>query len=423
MVNRAIGMSLEDFDESPGEANVPESGDYRYSPLPSTDKTIRLLFVHPAKSMDDPIICDMHQTRLGSGREYAALSYTWGDPILNRRIICGGRKLPVTQHLDTALRRFRATTWWIIWVDAVCIDQSSISERNHQVSIMRNIYTQAKTVFVYLGEAGQWDREGIIHMRSAINMFGIVNRESLEDLRDVDRNRVIHFRECRDAGFPGGATESSDWFGTGRPLSGDMRKTAVKAVLGRAWFTRVWIIQEVVVASQATVLLGPHRFPFFVILAYIPAMLNLGLPKFTPSGTKEEHDIYRRATYGILNITDMTRNKSRKLVDLLGRIRMSRSSDPRDKVYSLIGLARKTDQTLTIDYSKSVKDVYLDCAYHLVQTGNAMEMLIHAGIAQDRRHSEVGSTLPSWVPDWSHEGSHSYGPSPELELDQAHGVS
>ena len=423
-LNRAIAMSLEDSDEPPGGADAHESGDYRYSPLPSTDKTIRLLCVHSAKSVDDPIICDMLQVQLDGRRVYAALSYTWGDPTLDRHIVCEGRKLPVTQHLDTALRRFRATTWWLIWVDAVCIDQSNISERNQQVSMMRDIYTQAMTVYVYLGEAGQWDEEGIIHMISVYEMNEMVDRESLEGLSEVDRSRVIHFRECRDAGFPGGATESSDWLGTGRPLSDDMKLTAAHAVFARAWFTRVWIIQEVIVGSHVTVLLGPHRFPFPVILAYMPAILKLGLPKFEPSRTKEEQHVFRTGTIAILNLLDMSlRRKSYKLIELLARFRVSHSSNPCDKVYSLIGLAREMDQALTIDYSKSVKDVYLDCAYHLVQTGNAMEMLIQAGLAQDRFNTKIASTLPSWVPDWSQEGSKVCVVNPELELGQAHGVS
>ncbi len=422
--NRANTMSLEDSNEPPSGADVHDSGDYQYSPLPSTDRTIRLLCVYPAKSMDKPIICDMHQVQLDGRPDYAALSYTWGDPIFDRHIICEGRNLPVTQHLDTALRRFRATTWRWIWVDAVCIDQSNISERNQQVSMMRDIYIQAKMVFIYLGEAGQWDEEGIIHMKSVYEMSILVKRESLEGLSEVDRSRLIRFRECREAGFPGGATESSDWLGTGRPLPDYMKLTAAQAIFARAWFTRAWIVQEVAVGSQATVLLGPHRFPLNLIFAFSQVLHTLGLPSFDPSRTKEElygswYDIS-----AILNLAYMImERKSYKLIELLARFRMSHSSDPRDKVYSLIGLARNMDQALIIDYSKSVKDVYLDCAYHLVQTGDAMEMLIHAGIAQDRLNTEVASTLPSWVPDWSQGGSRYYAPDPELELDQAYGVS
>ncbi|KAL9066322.1 MAG: hypothetical protein Q9161_007614 [Pseudevernia consocians] len=413
----------EDEAEPPGGADVHESKIYRYSPLPSTGKTIRLLCVKPAKSINDPIICDMLQVQLadddqqlGHRPEYAALSYTWGDPIFDRHIICDGRNIPVTQHLDAALRRFRATTWWMIWVDAVCIDQSSTPERNQQISIMGHIYTQAKMVFVYLGEAGQWDAVGIKHMISLIKMARIVHGESFEHLSDVDRNRVIRLREPRNAGLPGGPNEF-----LGR-LTEDMKSTAAQAVVARPWFTRVWVIQEVALSSSATVLLGPYQFPFDVFFAYLAAILKLGLSKPKPSMTKEANMDSAFAFITITRLADLKMKRKRfGLVELLGRFRKSRASDPRDKIYSLLGLANDIDQTLTPDYSKSDNDVYLDYAYHLVQTGNAMEMLLHAGIAQDREKTEVASTLPSWVPDWSQQGSDCF--AVDSELCQAHGVS
>ena len=422
-------MSLEDSNEPRGGADVQESEGYRYSPLPSTGKTIRLLCVRPAEAINDPIICDMIQVQLADDDrqldrrpEYAALSYTWGDPIFNRHIICGGRNIPVTQHLEAALRRFRATTWWMIWVDAVCIDQSSTPERNQQVSIMRHIYTQAKMVFVYLGEAGQWDRVGINHMISLVTMAGKVHGESFEHLSDEDRNRVSGIRERTNAGFPGGPIGSSDGLGTSLPLFEDILSTAAQAVTARQWFTRVWIIQEVALSSQATVLLGPHRFPFDLLFAYIPAILELGLPKPKPKMTEEANVDSAFALITIAHLMDLkVKRMSFGLLELIVRFRKSRSSDPRDKIYSLLGLANDIDQTLTPDYSKSVNDVYLDYAYHLVQTGNAMEMLIHAGVAQDRERTEVASSLPSWVPDWSQKGSDCLTVDPELY--QAHDVS
>ena len=339
----------EDEAEPPGGADVHESEDYRYSPLPSTGKTIRLLCVKPAKSINDPIICDMLQVQLADDDqqldrrpEYAALSYTWGDPIFDRHIICGGRNIPVTQHLDAALRRFRATTWWMIWVDAVCIDQSSIPERNHQVSIMRHIYTQAKMVFVYLGEAGQWDAVGITHMISLVKMAGIVHGESFEHFSDVDRNRVIHLREPRNTSLP---NETNEFLGR---FIEDMKSTAAQAVVARSWFTRVWIIQEVALSSQATVLLGPYQFPFAVFFAYLPAILKLGLPIPKPSMTKEADMDSNFALITIDHLVDLKMKRERfGLVKLLGWFRKSRASDPRDKIYSLLGLANDIDQTLT----------------------------------------------------------------------------
>jgi hypothetical protein len=48
------------------------------------------------------------------------------------------------------------------WIDAICINQADIPERNQQVRIMPHIYFRAHTVVVWLGRyakinAGFWD--------------------------------------------------------------------------------------------------------------------------------------------------------------------------------------------------------------------------------------------------------------------------
>ena len=162
MLRRAIDLSLTNDDarvcEPPLESKLEN---YQYSPLPTTDKTIRLLCIPPEEQISKPLVCQMRQVRLIDKPEYAALSYTWGAPIFDHHLICDGRRLAITAHLDAALRRFRTTTWWTLWVDALCIDQSNIPERSYQVSIMKHIYSQALRTFVYLGESSPRDLEAL----------------------------------------------------------------------------------------------------------------------------------------------------------------------------------------------------------------------------------------------------------------------
>ncbi|RYP79954.1 hypothetical protein DL770_006429 [Monosporascus sp. CRB-9-2] len=40
---------------------------------------------------------------------------------------------------------------WVLWVDAICINQGDIEERNEQVSMMRDIYSSSKRVLIRLG--------------------------------------------------------------------------------------------------------------------------------------------------------------------------------------------------------------------------------------------------------------------------------
>ena len=106
---------------------------HSYKPLPSAVFTVRLLELEPGDG--DEIHCKLRNVHLGDERvQYEALSYTWGTPILRQFIWCDGKVLPVTQNLYNALRRLRQTNEKkLLWIDAICINQEDLEERNHQV--------------------------------------------------------------------------------------------------------------------------------------------------------------------------------------------------------------------------------------------------------------------------------------------------
>ena len=52
-----------------------------------------------------------------------------------------------------------------IWADAVCINQNDVDERSSQVSIMSDIYQEAKKCQIWLGtveEIKDWPDEGVV---------------------------------------------------------------------------------------------------------------------------------------------------------------------------------------------------------------------------------------------------------------------
>ena len=58
----------------------------------------------------------------------------------------------VTLNLFKALQHLRLDTApRVLWVDAICIDQDNIPERDAQVQLMGNIYRTAGRVIVWLG--------------------------------------------------------------------------------------------------------------------------------------------------------------------------------------------------------------------------------------------------------------------------------
>ena len=126
---------------------------YIYSDLRclETGQTIRLVVIEPGEE-SDPLRCTLDLSDLRHAN-YHAVSYTWAtedaDDTKSHAIYVGGGLLYVTENCDAALRRLRRLgPHSRFWVDAICIDQTNIKERNHQVGLMDQIYERAMHVHV-----------------------------------------------------------------------------------------------------------------------------------------------------------------------------------------------------------------------------------------------------------------------------------
>ncbi|KAK7912137.1 HET-domain-containing protein [Apiospora marii] len=126
-----------------------------HAPIRQKSET-RILVLEPGK-FEDPICGSLMVVSLPSEHtSYEALSYTWadesGDATPRRTIQLGGRPFLITLNCENALRRLRREyVTRNVWVDAICIDQTNISERGHQVQLMPKIYSGAQTVLIYVG--------------------------------------------------------------------------------------------------------------------------------------------------------------------------------------------------------------------------------------------------------------------------------
>jgi hypothetical protein len=105
---------------------------------------IRLVFLRPGDRVN-PLHCSIHNVSLHDNSQYEAISYTWatedGDDTKSARVHCDGAIIPITMNCEAALRRLRLPSMVrVLWVDSICINQSNIKERNHQVGVMDKIY-------------------------------------------------------------------------------------------------------------------------------------------------------------------------------------------------------------------------------------------------------------------------------------------
>lgn len=118
---------------------------------------IRVLHLNVGQDID-PLRGRLEHVTLADPSRFVAVSYEWGDPTKTRSNTLGnGSAFPITESLHNALRDIRrdylSRESRTLWVDAICIDQQNITERQHQVSIMSQIYRSATIAITYIGPA------------------------------------------------------------------------------------------------------------------------------------------------------------------------------------------------------------------------------------------------------------------------------
>ena len=163
---------------------------YRYSPLSKFDN-IRLLQVLPGR---DPkkLRCKLLEYPLrsldNSCHLYESLSYVWGSEDKPQSIIIDDlSELKITQNLYNGLCRLQNSSFpRILWVDAICINQSDDTEKQHQIPLMAEIYANASHVLVWLGEAEDCGGQALI----AINHVGQTSRKHVSHA-EIDRNQIL----------------------------------------------------------------------------------------------------------------------------------------------------------------------------------------------------------------------------------------
>ncbi|KAL9610237.1 MAG: hypothetical protein Q9167_005059 [Letrouitia subvulpina] len=125
----------------------------RYEKLDPDASHIHLLTLAPSCDKRSDIHCHLEQVPFGDKAEnrptYEALSYTWGDPEERRVTYVDSDSVLITRNLDIALRYIRnPSESRVLWIDALCIDQSNLEEKAQQVEMMKDIYKEAFQVLV-----------------------------------------------------------------------------------------------------------------------------------------------------------------------------------------------------------------------------------------------------------------------------------
>jgi hypothetical protein len=193
---------------------------FPYDPL-TRPGGVRLIMLQPGSSKDD-IHCTVGVADLPLNPQYEALSYEWGTTDYPRYIFLDRKYLTIRQNLWWALFHLqfldRPRTLWNLWIDALCVNQIDVAERNHQVSQMDMIYQQAANVVAWLGRESPSDSKALQYMKEIL----ADSPENYQNQRSPDfsmhRFRIHHM----------------------------LKWNQILTLFQRSYWGRLWIIQEVV---------------------------------------------------------------------------------------------------------------------------------------------------------------------------------
>ena len=370
------------------------------TPHSSSQKLIRLLRILPG-CRSETLKRELQVTDLVDSPQFEALSYVWGSPEPAAVVFCNGQPKKVTPNLGTALLRLRYDDRErLVWIDAICVNQDDLLERSEQVKLMRDIYSQAWRVVVWLGEdEGEYAETAIRFIEKATEYCYSEVGTSLEDLSDGDHldiikraeeleTEVLWSEKKKGRDFPPSKYEvnasrsSTDW-------------AAVSKLYSNTWFTRIWIVQEVAFAP-VIMCIGNHEVSWPCVAAAARWLLSKSY-----TYVQEDSERYRQAWY-IYFLRLIIPRAPLALQELLNLVN-SNSTDPRDKVFGLLGLLdeeRRASSSLQPNYTKDVLEVYVDTMRYIIRENYPEAGLGNLLASFREAPEEHEERFPSWVFRW-----------------------
>lgn len=416
-----------------------------YTALNESQQEIRLTKVLP----DDKhgfINCELLRNNpLAEVRgAHNALSYCAGDLRKTDVVLINGVKCNVFANLKHAL--VEARRFWrenskerevLLWVDQLCIDQSNIAERSHQVGLMRDIYQSAEQVIICLstekcsGRGMNWLLKLYEHVPPLKDDMEL--KEDGSFVKDADRNsNTFPEEDCADGSVPVSEPSLSryHWSRLMKYLWDNMLDEdftngwlAFYDIFECQWWKRAWVFQEFFISSQSSFLYGrkyiswTHLSPILASFCAVHDSMLTNRDKFLELNEQFDLDgpedrqlcrVIQRSTRdgcsaAVASVKFMVTSKLNEfgtmdLKCLLENSRYCQASDDRDRVFAFLGLG-DPGHRINPDYrvENSVVEVLIDTTKSIILFEDSLEVLCHA-VASLR---DTSKSLPSWVVDWT----------------------
>ncbi|EMD60274.1 hypothetical protein COCSADRAFT_250578 [Bipolaris sorokiniana ND90Pr] len=369
---------------------------------------IRLVNILP-RNESSALACELRIVDLRERPEYVALSYTWGSPtplpdegaeallskpsvILLCRAKCGFADQPyplwhqvlITENLYAFLLRARDNDSFAqnsYWIDAICIDQENSAERCHQVQMMGRIYRSAGIVHAWLGEEDDDTRIAFELIRALLGFCSRITerRVRIKALMDITPKSL-------------GSASLTARLG---PCADVTAWMAMANLFQRRYFTRAWIIQEIILGRKIKALCGSHIVSWEAITTVSEFVSVTPWKRWISNVTSSPH-----GGHDVPNLLDVNKFSNSLLYSLI-RFRRFASTDPRDKVYSLLSITGESTLTknrlVPVYGERSVAETYTLAAIQILEDSDDLLLLC---CAEGDSFRTIPS-LPTWVPDWS----------------------
>ncbi|KAK2602107.1 hypothetical protein N8I77_008667 [Diaporthe amygdali] len=365
---------------------------YRYRQLKQA-RDIRILELKPARGFDDPLHLSLKQISLEDhDTHFEAVSYVWGVPRGNQEVFCDGEMILVTPNCESALRHLRLKTQSRnLWVDSLCINQLSTSDKNQQVPMMGDIFESAERVIIWLGP----ERSSVANFFRRVKLFNPFISPQLYVMRRFGPWAGHEFRRLNFI------SRIANWAWVHTVRSAEDSQI-LQEIAESSWFTRVWTLQEQLLSSKAVIVIGHHECPW-------EAFANIwawNLNSIKSLGGNESPVTLRLLTWIAFQSTWLSRTKggSRKMLEaqfdiysgLLECARTHGASDPRDKVYAFLPLMQRIEPNkdpMPVRYDMSYPEVYEQFAKYSIRLSGTLRYL------ETLPPLRYESSLPSWVVD------------------------
>lgn len=305
---------------------------------------------------------------------FTTVSYTWGDKEYHDEPIqLNGHDIFVLKNVlalfrmlcSTSSEAFNLAQDWF-WIDSICINQANLSERTSQVKLMGQIYRQANATIV-------WLTEGSNNANAAIELLSqLANR----------RHELRHGYKKRGKLMPADLVDHPGW----KPLEG---------LLDLPWWRRVWTLQEFILAKDLTFYCGPRSISRNEFRRGLHALELCGpLEQYIRTAAWTTAWNLRRLIQWYEH--DQNRYKM-SLVSLMAFCGDYETTDPRDRVWAVHGLAREEDRQMIgrPTYCYDSRTLYTGLVQAFVHQYKSLDIICYSQLFQNN-----DKDWPSWVPDW-----------------------